>query len=149
MVIAQALLTAFLITQVLALFYSRATLMKYALILFSILSFGTGISWVVSQIMPDIFTALALLCMLLLFQKQLSRSKAIIYGSIYTVSVAMHISHFMLFIALLVFIFFFRKFILPLHSFPSSRRTIGLLLLLTVITYPVMSAAIAKSQHAF
>jgi hypothetical protein len=144
----QALITSFLIAETIKIFIKEKVEMA-ALIIIAFLSFFTGLSWTVSQLIPDIFTPLALLSMILILFNRSGKWKTALLYFIFLLSAAMHMSHLILFSLILFTIFLLRNKILPAEtSFQKNSRFVILLLLIgaSVLT---MGSALSKSRHIF
>jgi len=140
----QGLILSYLIFLVVRLVTDDKSFLKFGLLTIILLSLFTGVSWTVSQVMPDIFTSIALLCMTLILLGTFKRKTMILLYVIFFISVAMHMSHILLFSLILITIFCLRKFILPKRNFQIIT-----LLILTVASIITMGSAISKSKHVF
>jgi hypothetical protein len=109
-----------------------------------ILTMSTGLSWTVSQLMPDSFTAVALLTLILLLVQKPEPKKQIHLYAFYFVAIAMHLSHVLMFaMIILVSALIFRK------RFREQRKVIVICLTLTAGSVALMGAALSKSRHVF
>lgn len=140
----QGLILSYLIYLVVRLVTDDKTFLKFGLLTIILLSLFTSVSWTVSQVMPDIFTSIALLCMTLILLGTFKRKTLILLYVIFFISIAMHISHILLFGLILITLFFLRNFILPKIKFQIIT-----LLILTVASIITMGSAISKSKHVF
>lgn len=145
----QSLILSLLIFENIRLFFKEKFIV-IGLVCVTFLSLFTGISWSASQLIADIFTSIALLTMSLLLIGQFSKTKTAGLYVLFFVSVATHISHLSLFLAILICALFlgfvFRKGVF------RQRKTYlkhGALLVLIGFTLITMSSAIAKSKHVF
>ncbi|MGB4850613.1 MAG: hypothetical protein WBP41_21985 [Saprospiraceae bacterium] len=145
----QGLILSYLIFLLVRLVTDGKLFLKVGLLTIIFLSLFTGVSWTVSQIMPDIFTSIALLCMTLILLDKYNRRTLIMLYVIFFFSVAMHMSHILLFTTLFISIFFLRKFILPKLNYPKRNLQIMTLLFLTMASVITMGSAISKSKHVF
>lgn len=110
----------------------------------------TGIPWVSSQLLADIFTPVTFLTILvILLKNDLSKISLISFYFLYYFSVATHITHFNMCIIVLIVLLILRK--LNFFSLKSvlNIKKLTILLILTVAVYPIISAPIAKSKHVF
>lgn len=141
----QTYILVFLINKLLKLldikFCSLRYLLLYIIFLFS------GIGWTCSQVIADVFTPIVILSLLItLIDKS---NKVYLYYFLFTLSSAMHLSHFginILLITSLIIIKLFPK--LKLNKL-YTWRYITLLLCLTIVSFASMSTPYAKSKHAF
>ena len=89
--------------------FEREGLLFLGLILF--LTFGTTLPWFVGQIMPDVFTGLAMLSLfLLLYDSGMSVVRTALLSAVLCLSVATHITHLLTVAFLLLAIVVFRLF---------------------------------------
>lgn len=106
------------------------------------------LSWKVSELIPDVFTAIALMCIMLIVAGLESKPVTVCLYVLYFIAVATHMSHVMIFAILLVaLLFFYRRIPAPAGVRPCRR--ILLLLFLTLATIAVMGSALSKSRHVF
>lgn len=145
----QALALSYLIYQVLKLIVGEKNYLKYGLIIIVCLSLLTSLSWTVSQLMPDIFTAIGLLSLTLILYGKYRKGTFIGLHFLYFLSVAMHMSHVLLFGLVIILLFLFRKYFLPKKYHPRRILRTSVLLLLTIATVVTMGSAISKSKHVF
>ena len=122
---------------------------NYFLVLILILSLFTGVSWSASQLMPDIFTSTGIISTSLILFGNLRGSRLASLYVIFFISVAMHMSHILLFTIILIVIFLFRKAIFQEDLLSKRTKQIGIMLLLTVASIVTMGSAMSKSKHVF
>ena len=148
-VFAQATITSTLIFLTVKLLTGNKRFLKIGLITSVFLALFTGLSWTVSQLMPDIFTPIALLCIVLIFSGEFKRGKMVLLYVLFLLSVAMHISHILLFGLILIAAFIVKRFFFS-DIFQTARNSqIAILLALTIIAIVTMGSAISKSKHVF
>lgn len=145
----QAIILSYLIFLLVRLVTDDKSFLKFGLLTIILLSLFTGVSWIVSQIMPDIFTSIALLSATLILLGTFKRGTLILFYVLFFISVAMHMSHILMFALMLIIIFCLRKFILPKQSYPKRNSKIITLFLLTIASVITMGSAISKSKHVF
>ncbi len=145
-VVAQAFIVSWLITRVLQLFFSPDRLPVVSVLVVLFLSQCTSLPWLVSMIHPDIFTSIACLCIVLLFAGD--RHKITLYV-LFWLSVAVHMSHPILFAGLLLVLMLSRRlYVMPLWFRDVRNRTI-ILIVLSLSGIAVMGSALSKSKHVF
>ena len=117
----------------------------------ALLSVFTSLSWVNGQLLPDIFAPLGILSLFhLLFKKGLNRTNLALLVFIYILSSAVHISHIMIHIILLIFVLITYLIYKQTKFFKTvSAKWLGGLLIITMIGYVAMSSAVSKSTHVF
>ena len=148
-VFAQATIISTLIFLTVKLLTGNKRFLKIGLITSVFLALFTGLSWTVSQLMPDIFTPIALLCIVLIFSGEFKRGKMVLLYVLFLLSVAMHISHILLFGLILIAAFIVKRFFFS-DIFQTARNSqIAILLALTIIAIVTMGSAISKSKHVF
>ncbi len=113
-VIVQAVLVVFLIYRYSMLFWDgRYPGPSILLLMFLAIVVGTHVTWVVSFVMPDIFSAILLLATLLyFFDKHSVRAYRLVYLFIVFISIAVHNSHYLiylLFAMILCLVYLLRK----------------------------------------
>jgi len=145
----QALILSYLIFLLAKLVTSEKSFLKSGLFTILFLSLFTSVSWTVSQVMPDIFTSIGLLCMTLILLGMFKPKTMFLLYIIFFISVAMHMSHLLLFSLTLITIFCLRRFILPKQSYPKANFQIITLLLLTAASIVTMGSAFSKSRNVF
>lgn len=120
-----------------------------ALILLFFTSIFTGFSWVVSQLIADVFTPIALLTMLLLLLGNYSKPKQIGLYFLFFFSIATHLSHVLLFVVMIavtwVVLWFFKDSTLK----AKMKMPLIILLGLTLAAVATMGSAMSKSKHVF
>jgi hypothetical protein len=145
----QALILSYLIFLLIKLVIGEKLFLKFGLITITLLSFFTSASWTVSQVMPDIFTSISLLCIPIILLGKFETRTFILLHVIFFISVAMHMSHILLFSLIIIGIFAFRKLILPDKNYFKRNIKIITLLILTISSLITMGSAISKSKHVF
>jgi hypothetical protein len=114
------------------------------------LSMATGLSWVASLILPDIFTPVCLLCMILLIFAPLRLSWKILLYIILLLCTASHVSHVViniLFVAAISLFLFYRK--RKKRALFTNKFQIPAILLISLAAFFTMGSAIGKSRHVF
>jgi len=145
----QSLILSFLIFLTVKLLLGEKRFVLYSLIIILFLSFCTGLSWMSSQIMADIFTSITLLSLFLIVFGDTKKTTKILLYFIFCISVSMHLSHVVLFSCLIVIILFLRNWIIPP---PGRKRTIVNLFVLLVLVLSAefpMRPALDKSKYVF
>ena len=115
----------------------------------AVLSMFTGLSWTVSQVMPDIFTSLSVIIICILAISNHSIKDKVLLYFLFLLSTSMHLSHIsfnVAMIATLIIIKWIR--ILPVNSTLSFKSMI-FLIIVTGMAFTTMLSASAKSKHVF
>lgn len=148
-VFSQAFILSYLIFLFVKQFVSEESYLKLGLLTVILLSLFTSVSWTVSQVMPDIFTSIALLSMTLILTGTFKTKTLVPLYLLFFVSTAMHMSHVLMFVLLLLIVFALAKYLLPREIYPKRNLHIAILLILTLASVITMGSAISKSKHGF
>jgi hypothetical protein len=148
-VIAQALLVSWLIIRLTKRITNRNNYLAISVLIISILSVCTSLSWIVSELIADVWTPIALLCLTLLVLGKEKKSTNVFLYIIYFISVAAHISHLILFGALLVIILLTCRYFIPVAHRRNVIYSSIIMLLLTAASIVTMGSAMSKSKHVF
>ncbi len=142
----QSLILSYLIHQLFKLIFGENINVRF-LVTMLFLSLFTGVSWVSSQLVSDIFTPITVLCLVLILFGNNSKRKLYFLYFLFFISCAMHVSHLILFIGLLVLILLFKKFIFSENIIPKKK----IIVLFCLITFGLitMGHALARSRHVF
>ncbi len=146
---AQGLITSFLIFQVFRLLFSEGRWMLFGLITCFILATSTSLSWVVSEVQPDMFTGIAYLCLALSFIDQRSLRHKWIYYALYFMSMCFHLSHPLLFVLLLSVMFLAKRLFIAPVFLRRSIREIVVLGALAIFSMATMMYPYQQSKHVF
>ena len=118
-----------------------------SLIVVGALAMFTGLPWVVSQVMADIFTPILVLCaVLLLFIRKPDEHRVyrMVLYALFFLSVAVHLSHPAFVLAFLGILFVLRAVLKATSGFTIPQRPIWIMLGLGLAAYPIMSNAISQ-----
>ena len=148
-VFTQALIVSFLLILLVKTIINHKNYLLIAIVSILLLSLFTGLSWTVCQLIPDIFTSIALMCLILLLFGKTQKTTTFLLFIIFVISIAMHISHILMFVTILVSIFIFKKRFFAVQENPHLNRTLSILILLTIASVFTMGSAISKSKHVF
>jgi hypothetical protein len=128
----QALMLSWLIFLVVKLVLAGKTLVLKSLITIFFLSFFTGLSWAASQVMPDIFSPIAFLALfLIVYGNERGIEKVLLYF-IFIISIAMHMSHVLLFTVIIFLMLLSRKWLVPQLKGKLFTTNIFALLIVTL-----------------
>lgn len=145
----QALILSYLIYSLVKLVSDEKSYLKFGLLSIVFLSLFTSASWTVCQLMPDIFTSIALLSMILVLFGTHKRKTLLLLILLFFISTAMHMSHVLLFGILILSTFILKKYLLPKINYPGRNLKIAALLILVIASILTMGSAMSKSKHAF
>jgi len=161
-VFAQALSIAILLFYCFKYFSGTPKFRIYYIIYIFLITFFTGVSVNVGQLIPDVFAPVSLLCIaLFLFVPKLKANEAIVISLLFVLSVGVHNSHFVITtLVLLIFLsaFIVKKTRLTLKEAHVKLHRILYALLLIVASYLVVSTiqynaglkfAVSRSGHVF
>jgi Cobalt transport protein len=149
-VFCQALMTVFVIYSCIRHFITSIDTAKWTFFVVTILTFTTGITWTVGQLIADWTTPLSILTLLLLlFVPELPRRERKTLFCVFFLMNASHISNVLLNSVLLaaavVLCFFYRKS----TAFSLNIKRIGWLIFTCWLGILTMNTAISKSSHVF
>ncbi len=148
LVFAQAYIVSWLIFKVVKNLSGSTPYVIPSLVIIFLLSIGTSLSWVVSQAQPDVFTSIALLCIVVLLMGKENKWTNLILYIMFFFAVAVHLSHPALMIALLFSLFALsRVYIGSTNSKPAPKLLT--LCVLSVIALLTMVTPLSKSKHIF
>jgi hypothetical protein len=150
-VFAQSYLISCLLYRVIKALVRSRRMARAFLLIVLLLSAGSSLSWLVSQVQPDVFTPVGFLCIvLILIGKEEKRTIVLLYV-LFFLSVAMHLSHPLLFCASLTCIFFIVRIFVPDNRriYGNVNQKIAILILLSLASIAIMGPAISKSKHVF
>jgi len=112
-----------------------------------VLSVGSSLSWIVSQVQPDVFTSIAFLCITVILADRKEKKANFSLYALFFVSVAVHLSHPVLMVASLVFVFLTSRVLID-KTLTSIKKVVTLLIL-SVLSIVVMLTPLHKSKHIF
>ena len=118
-----------------------------SLVVVGALAIFTGLPWVVSQVMADVFTPILVLCaVLLLFIRKPGEHKVqrVVLYTLFFLAVAVHLSHPAFVLAFLAIIFVLRAALKASSDVTIPQRPIWIMLGLGLAAYPIMSSAISQ-----
>lgn len=145
----QGYIVSWLISRFIVHFSSRKNIPVYTLVTVLVLSVTTGASWVVSELIADIYTPIAIMCLLLLLTSEEKKTNRIIHYSLFFIAVATHVSHLIMFSITLILLLVLRNYFSKRENKKKYTASILIMLLLTVSTVGIMGAAMSKSKHVF
>lgn len=120
-----------------------------ALVIVAFLSLFSSLSWISSELIADVYTTMALLSLLLLIQLPLGHKKQLLLFAIYTCAIATHLSHLLIFVALIVLLFVAAAAFYKNELLKTIRKNLAIALLLTLSTLTVTSHSASRSGHLF
>lgn len=123
--------------------------LRFSLLIILSLSIFTSLSWVTSELIADVYTGIAILCVSLILINNESKLNTILLYILFFTSIATHSSNLVSFIITLILLLIISKFLFKTEKLRIRRRAILLLLVLTAATISIMGASIAKSKQMF
>ncbi|MGN6568298.1 MAG: hypothetical protein ACTHJ0_10120 [Flavipsychrobacter sp.] len=109
----------------------------------------TGLPWVVCQLQPDIFIAIALMAATILVIAKTSKADAFILYCIFVIAIATHVAQVPLFIFTLAILFLFRKRFSGPSTAISITTRISMLILLSAAGTIVMGPVLLRSKQVY
>jgi len=120
-----------------------------SLFAFLLLSICTSLSWVSSELIPDIFTSVAMMCLYLFLAQKEKPTTTFILFLLYTIAVSTHFSNVMIFFVVLLGLWLFKRRIFELSEYRRATRMIYVAAFLTLASIATMGSALSKSKHVF
>lgn len=148
-VYAQAAFTAWLLMKVVQRTTGDTLHVPLTLFVIAFLSVCTSLSWLVSQVEPDLYTAMACLCATLILLNKENKSMTIVLYVFFFICVAIHLSHPLIFCLLLVLLFLLKPVYAPKETYKRINTQLCVLVLLTLSSIAIMGSAYSKSKHIF
>jgi len=143
----QAYLTSYLIISVYKQFtFSGFLLRGSSLLLLLLLS---GLPWVVCQLQPDIFIAVALLAATLLIMGSNTKANTLLLYFIFFGAIATHVAQVPLFVFTLCLLFLFRKTFSNTHTSINITTRISMLVLLSIAGTAAMGPVLLRSKQVY
>lgn len=158
-VLFQGLLISYLIRKTLELYLPNKDIS--GLFLFSVifLTLFTGVSAIVSQVIPDVFTPVSFLCLIILLRNEIKIRSGIIISIIYIISLSVHLSNLFIHIATLsvIMLFMLIQRIRKRNLIYGAKRVIlcwsliiGTLLIIPAVNYSFSGKyRISEGSHVF
>lgn len=147
-VVAQALIVCALIFSIVRA-VKPVAYAKYGFITVLFLSLYTSLPWLVGMIHPDIFTSVACMCIVLLLLPPVSKLGRVGTWLLFFVAIAVHMSHPILFVGVLVCLFLLKKIYALPTAYKKLRTNLIVMVLLSISAIAVMGSALSKSKHVF
>lgn len=144
----QAFILSYLIFLFVKQFVNEIIFLKLSLLIIILLTLFTGISWIISQIMADIFTSIALLCAAILLLGHIDKKTKILLYFIFFCAISMHMTHLVIFLLILFLLFLEKNFLFKQQALNWNKH-ISVLVLLTIATIPILYKPILGSKHIF
>ena len=120
-----------------------------ALAIYCFLAFATSLSWITSELIPDVCTPIVLMSMyLLLLGKESNWNTFVLYG-IFLAASGTHISHFVIFMAILLLLFLLKRWLFSTQSSRKIHQTLIILAALSLLANFVNSSVYRNSKHIF
>jgi len=145
-VLAQALSVAVLLFYCFKYFTGTSRFRVYYLVYISLITFFTGVSVNVGQLIPDVFAPVSLLCIaLFLFVPRLKIREMVVISVLFLFSVGVHNSHFI--IAILILLIFLSAFIVKRSRRSLQRAQVKIHRILYALLLVVSSYLLVSTIH--
>ena len=148
-VFAQALIVSWLVFSITAKLGGGKRYLLKGMIIMLLLSLSSSLSWVVCQVQPDIFTSIGMLCVILVLIGDSNKWVMLLLYVLFFITVAVHLSHPLLFAALVVCLFVARKYFFKTESYRQLNRRLVTLFILSTTSIALMGSALSKSSHVY
>jgi len=143
----QALVVAWLLLRVVSRTTGRGPITGLAMI--AALAVASSLSWITSEIIPDVCTPMALMAAWLLLNGDEPRLARVLTYCIFFASMATHISHLLIFGILIGGFFLLRRWLIPQPARRQAKRTVAWIAGLSVLALLSMVKPIGSSNHVF
>lgn len=150
-VIIQSIITSYIFFLLFKYFAKTKTPILHSLIAVFILCLLSSLPWISGMLLADIFTPITIFSLLILvFEKNSNTFEKIFLYSIFFLSNAMHMSHLLinLFLIVTILVCSYMKF-LNIYFAQTSKKQLYVLLFITLSAFLIMSSAMSKSKHIF
>jgi len=144
----QALIVSWLVVKVLQRTTDEKSFFRRAIITLVMLTL-TSLSWTASEIIPDIWTGISMLALVLIVLNRERPFVRIFLYLLFFCAVATHMSNIMIFTLVILCIALFRKWLFDSAVRRAALIRLVLLLLVTWSTLAVMGGVSARSKHVF
>jgi hypothetical protein len=141
---AQAVIVSVLIFKILKSIWGDRSFWGSSLAGLLFLSVCSSLSWLASQVQPDVFTSIAFLCIVVIL---LDKKPKAFYYVLFFIAVAVHLSHPVLMVGTLLLLLIFQKVYLAEGQRVTGR--IALMIGLSLASILLMGSALSKSKHVF
>ncbi len=148
-VFAQAYTCAWLIFKIVRRLCDSAPFILKSLLITLFLSVCSQLSWEVSQVQPDMYTSVAVLCIIAILAGEESSLDTILFYFIFFVSVATHLSHPLLFFGILAGLFFLKRMFTEKAHYGTINKKVLILLGMSLASIAIMGSALSKSKHVY
>ena len=145
----QAWIVSWLIFKIIKSFCSENAFILKSLFTVCFLAVCSSLSWLVSQVQPDVYTAIAVLCMILIMLNKESGIDRVLQYLLFFLSVAVHMSHPLLFIVLSTVAILLARLFTEKKNISKLRKRAGTLIFLSALSIVFMGSAFSKSKHVF
>lgn len=147
-VFVQSLTVSWLLLKIISQNTQEKTFLK-AIVIYLFLSFFTSLSWVTSEIIPDICTPIVMMCLyLIIINKETKFNTFLLYGIFLTAS-ATHMSHFLMFISIIAVLFFVKKYFFKREQVQRVKRSLITLAILSFWATVMNASVYSNSKHIF
>lgn len=141
-IIVQAILVNLLLYRLISVFFQQNRIARHAVSIIT-LTFCSGLAWYTAQLMPDVFTFITgLLLLLILLEPKLNRKGAIGYGILLVVAVLTHLSHWPIVMLTLMLLVVFRLMRAKFSDRVSKLKwlTLSVVILITFLLQSTFNA---------
>ena len=147
-VIIQAYIVSWLIFKILKNVSNGRSYMLKSIFIVFVLSICTSLSWIVSEVQPDVFTSIAFLCIITILMGKEDKKTNVLLYILFFISVAVHLSHPTLMIITLLFLLIFSRLYID-KTGVRPRKKILILIILSFGSMLTMAVQFSKSSHVF
>ena len=145
----QCWLMSWLITKCFQRIFPNANYLVLAPAAILVLAFCSSASWICSELLPDFYTSVGLLCLVLLLLQKENKLNNVLLFFIYTVAMSTHMSHVAIFIVVIAGTLLFRKKLFSEQQVKNAALRLFAALTLTLGSLFTMGYAMGCSSHVF
>lgn len=149
LVFIQAWIVSWLIFKIIKNFSGNKPYVLKSLCISGFLAVGSSLSWLVSQVQPDLYTSVAVLCIILILMNKEGKVDKWLLYLLFFIAVAVHMSHPLLFCLMAAVLFCAASFFSEKENLRIVRQKALLLIFLSALSFVVMGSAFSKSKHVF
>lgn len=146
---AQAFIVVVLITMIVRHYFEGKKHYVVSLIIIAVLATTTSLSWIVCELIADVYTTIGLLAILCLFICKTGKITQTLLFVLLFVAMCTHMSHTIIFISLASLVLIFNKRLFKKAEHNEVIKKISIIICICLASIIVISPTASKSQHAF
>jgi hypothetical protein len=148
-VIVQACVVAALITMIIRHYFVGRQYYIISLLMVLLLATTTSLSWIVCELIADVYTTIGFLATICLFICKTNKIQKILLYALLFVTICTHMSHAAIFIVLIIALFIFRKQLFRQENIKEAIQKVSIIAGICILSLVALSPTAAKSKHDF